>query len=453
MLIIGNLARETRAKTGTHSVQQAPMLLREFSLHALANQFFHEAGLVRMLFWLPEKFKPDIFSLVPWTRNGFNVALDMGLHMSEVASVQSTEAVYQSRSKVYARRTRSKELVASNARHVAKTMREAGMVVPVGRDAQVIDQAGSAPSKRANLLSPLQKIAATPAELRKTIDQTRTRLRELWPAARAKHQTKAVTLTYPQVQPAVDDYGKGLPGNKLNWWRSKILIDIGLSMINIEAGFKAIEESVKSSPELDDLRNEIFALNSEFVDICGKVAVRTRSCVSDLLEDQIAFFQSPPLLNVDQRVYEPLQAQPSDFWPSQNNLALFDFLPKSRDLSVPDLASTDEVVRFCADFVQEIMSHKTRSLPRALDVVGVNAAKDLIPMVPAITDPRKGGRLNPHSLRARMVTAEMLEGLVKAYFEWPFRPVSWELALAESAGGHGEAEADEAEVDEKPESS
>jgi transcription factor 1 len=36
-------------------------------------------------------------------------------------------------------------------------------------------------------------------------------------------------------------------------------------------------------------------------------------------------------------------------------------------------------------------------------------------------------------MSVRMLTPEMVEGLVKAFLEWPFRPSTVELALAQDA--------------------
>ncbi|KAF2207370.1 hypothetical protein CERZMDRAFT_91799 [Cercospora zeae-maydis SCOH1-5] len=57
-------------------------------------------------------------------------------------------------------------------------------------------------------------------------------------------------------------------------------------------------------------------------------------------------------------------------------------------------------------------------------------------MVPAITDPRKGGRLDPKHMKVRQLTSEMLEGLIKAWFEWPFKPDGWELNFRAQEIGH-----------------
>jgi hypothetical protein len=43
-----------------------------------------------------------------------------------------------------------------------------------------------------------------------------------------------------------------------------------------------------------------------------------------------------------------------------------------------------------------------------------------------------------------MLTPEMMEGLVKAFMEWPFRPTAVEMALAQDSG-YGTQDDDETE--------
>ena len=190
-----------------------------------------------------------------------------------------------------------------------------------------------------------------------------------------------------------------------------------------------MEDAEIEQAVLDQLRAQVLSLDALINSIVEKAPDRTSNFIEHLVEDQIAFYSPSPLMAWDRRSYEPLQAQASDFWPNFE-MTLLDFTPKSIDLTVPDLADSRECARFCNDLLRTLFSSKNQPLPLVLDRVGVNASKDLIPMVPAITDVRRGGRLNPNNLKVQMVTTEMIEGLVKAFFEWPFRPEKWELTLA-----------------------
>lgn len=59
-------------------------------------------------------------------------------------------------------------------------------------------------------------------------------------------------------------------------------------------------------------------------------------------------------------------------------------------------------------------------LPEALDKLQ-HGLSQIMDSCPSLRDPDKGGRMNMHHLRVRVLTAEMIEELVKAYRDWPFK--------------------------------
>lgn len=432
LLVIGNLARQPRAKANTHSVAQAQLMLHQLGRHALANQYFQNAGLVRMMLWLPEVYKPAILAAVPWLRSGFNVGLDMGLNISEAVFVESLDSIYQGRTNAFKQRRRRSGILDDLSNHdVQERMRKAEISPPQGRQLQSLDS-GSPPAVKSVVpVSPLSPNIGSVSELQAKIDITSSRLRDMFSWLRyaiTPNKAALATIEYPQAAVAVEEFLK-LSNQGLKKERITVLLDLALRLVNIETNFKELEDNNADRTSLGDLRKSILVLDHEFTDLFERASMYTKTAVQDLFEDQMAFFLSPSLLTLYQRSYQPLKADADEFWPKQD-LALFDIIPKGRDLAVPGLANSEEATRFCAELLQMLFTSRGLSLPQALDRVGVNAAKDLIPMVPAITDARKGGRLNPNNLRVRMVTEEMVEGLVKAFFEWPFRPQSWELALA-----------------------
>ncbi|KAK3071438.1 hypothetical protein LTR53_008643, partial [Teratosphaeriaceae sp. CCFEE 6253] len=144
----------------------------------------------------------------------------------------------------------------------------------------------------------------------------------------------------------------------------------------------------------------------------------------------------------------PLKADPTEFWP-HNQLMLLDMVPKPRDLAVPDLMSRSEGAKLCELLLRSLLQSTTKTFAEALDSMGPNAARDLIPMIPAAFDTRTGGRMNPYNIRTRMLSEDTIEGLVKAWVEWPFKPSLEDLELAADSGGGGEGDeaADAAEVE------
>lgn len=124
---------------------------------------------------------------------------------------------------------------------------------------------------------------------------------------------------------------------------------------------------------------------------------------------------------------------------------LLDIVPKPHTLGVEGLTSDARGAGILSLIVKALFTNSAAGLAEMLDRIAPNAAKDLVPMVPAMRDPRRGGRLEAKRLRVRLVTAEMLEGLVRAWAEWPFRPLAEELELVAEELGVGEEDGDEDE--------
>ena len=124
----------------------------------------------------------------------------------------------------------------------------------------------------------------------------------------------------------------------------------------------------------------------------------------------------PSTLHRDRRPYEPLQIQADEIWP-QYELTLLDIVPSPRDLSAPGIADRREGTKLCQELLKHLYNSPKLPVPVALDRIAPNAAQDLIPEIPTITDARRGGRLDVSKMSVRMLTPEMVEELVKAFLE------------------------------------
>lgn len=433
--------------------------LQELVLFAMANDClakagFFEAGLVRMLWWVPDESKEHLVSAnIPSNRSALDVGLDMAFGISEVAGVKSMHSLLDTSVSLFRKRLDILDSIVSA--QVATRMQERGLIVP--RSEEPIPSQIK-PGKQVNVLSPLANLTHDAATLENHITVLAARLEEIfnwagsWRVQTEKNgdlvQASLDSLQYPQSDAIeVTRRGRSISADKSGRARRVVLLDLGLRLLNAEASCNEVAEKSSLDREtLDGLRERILALGKRYNELaeCGGSKIVT--VVNEFLEDQLAFFSSSPLISWDRRSYEPFQIAPEDLFPT-NDVALLDFMPKAVDLSVPDLADAREGAKLCAQLLKSLFSMKSQSLPVVLERIAVNASKDLIPQVPAITDARKGGRLNPEDLKVRMLTTEMIEGLVKAWFEWPFRPQSWELSLV-----NGEAEGDEAAQSESEES-
>ena len=134
-------------------------------------------------------------------------------------------------------------------------------------------------------------------------------------------------------------------------------------------------------------------------------------------DDRRAFAMDPPLLMWDRRKAEPLLAKEDDFYGS-GKVALLDFQPKRRD----EMPMTSEQSLYFDMISTCIFGPRGQTTLRHLKTIAPGAFEALVPQVPAIRDPRKGGRYDIDSVRARVLTLEMIHGLAVAWDNWAFKP-------------------------------
>ena len=109
-------------------------------------------------------------------------------------------------------------------------------------------------------------------------------------------------------------------------------------------------------------------------------------------------------------------------------------------------AKTLDVIR---DLLAIIMWRRGKLVAEALDGIGLDASADLIAEAPDITDPTKGGRLDHRQLKAQNLTRAMMEQLIVAFNEWPFRPTDADMRDMSVMVGQSDAIEEEASL-EKP---
>ncbi|KAK5173168.1 uncharacterized protein LTR77_003290 [Saxophila tyrrhenica] len=447
LLIIGNLARrgnQRRVFVNDRTFELQRLVLFAMAKDLLSKSGFFEAGLVRMLWWLPDLAKPSAMSAnLPNNRSSFNVGLDTAFTTSEVSGVKPMSSLLDTHYNKQARRLEELDVLMAQQTALRAKSTTSTPERSVKRRLPKADRFTKEMKKRAaELLSPLDSLAETSEDLSTKIDTVSARLTEIskWAGTFRVAKTRdedvirsaLQTLQFPQCNSldAIHHNMNTKSEDEFANARMIATVDLGLRIIHLEASVKEVEDrGVTKEEEVKKLQTRILAINKQFRKLIQKGGERLMNDVSRLLEDQMACFSPTTLLSWDNRSYEPLQASQTDFYP-ETEVALLDMMPKSVDLSVPDLADSVESTKVFAQLITSLLLNKKQPLPMALERIAVNAGKDLVPQVPAITDARKGGRLDPRNVRARMLTTEMLEGLVKAWFEWPFRPQSWQLSLA-----------------------
>ena len=436
LLVIGNLERMYVSRR----IDVASLLSHQTPYAALANDLFHRSGLVRMLWWAPERIKHHVFPRNPALQSSFSNGIEMGVEPREVAGVTSVQ-VLQDTNMFSRKRPALYDKIATE--NVAKRMSDSGLSPPEGRELLGADYLkGTDVSKNAHK-SPFESMAKTAAELQAKIDSARARMKELAVADNATMSKLQESMEYPQSHAMISEYAARL---KISRVRGPLFLDLAIGVLNFEANYKELEEKGVEPQSLNILKAAIFKFDADLTELAKKFSVNQHTIMIDVQEEQIAFYMTPQHSALDRRTFEPLKLNETDFFPPSNNLFLMDLMPKTRDLSVPDLADNREASRICAEMLRQLFAARTRSVVDALNTFAVNAGQDLVPMVPTICDVRRGGRLDARNMRVRMLTEEMIEGLVKAFFEWPFRPQTWEVtAMGHDAAVEGKARDDREE--------
>ena len=135
-------------------------------------------------------------------------------------------------------------------------------------------------------------------------------------------------------------------------------------------------------------------------------------------DDRRAFEMDPPLLMWDRRNAEPLTAKEDDFHQPQE-LALVDFRINP-DSHIPSTTSDQDM--YYDMLASALLAPKGPTTAKHLNSVGPGAYQALLKHVSTFKDPRKGGRRDVESVRARTMTPEMLRELALAWDQWAFKP-------------------------------
>ncbi|KAM3422469.1 hypothetical protein BST61_g2817 [Cercospora zeina] len=482
ILVIGSLNRMQTVKNRGKLFSGSLASMYQFCYGALVNGYMHESGPVRMLLWTPEQDRIQFIPERAMYRNKSDATISIAMHVQTAVAVQPV--IKRKRQNEWSSRSRWSGLHLASEEVVRARAEQRGMKVPRNRQIFHItpgDRSGS--TKQAAESSPYELRYETKEQLEQAIDglvrhwNARTEGGQGMPlrdGSRLKRTVGQVCeyLAFPELADALcEDPGKSYKAAESAKARSEemiqqgslpnmemepsarqgerhrlstlsgvdariaVLADAALRGVNLEIHCKILEEQ----------GYDVTELKGKLVDFADMVVQESRAVkilavdFQRLVDDWTSFFAPSQLLMSDRRHYEPLQADPSDFSP-QGNLCLLDCIPTNCDLEVPGLADRRTAALAFRDIVGYLYQTKNQSVTTMLEKLAPNASIDLVNMVPAITDPKKGGRLDPRHLKVRQLTSEMLEGLTKAWFEWPFKPERWELNFGASEVDYSKAD-------------
>lgn len=452
ILLTGNLWRKYATQNKAKYVDHSTLLLQHMTWTGLTNDIFQRSGLVRQLWWAPDEAKKSIFPTAVRGKRSYDLGLHMGASVTEVAGTSRIERLKRAAA---AESPRTPWIDAAVLGRVEQRMAEKGMEIPPNRKmaaameaTKVEDDPHVADSVLATSCTTIDELKAAIEKFNIWLETVKEEMSNVKSQAMDRHpdggmmpeQIIDLRNTFVRYQQSIDAFESRRPftgdlvASPVGHVRAIIAMDMEARLLNLEAEYAAVRDT---NPDLDALaacRASILASSKASATVSSKyTGDRKREAMQHLVDDIVSAESQPSTLHRDRRQYEPLQIQADEIWP-QYELTLLDVVPSPRDLSAPGIADRREGTKLCQELLKHLYNSPKLPVPVALDRIAPNAAQDLIPEIPTITDARRGGRLDVSKMSVRMLTPEMVEELVKAFLEWPFRPSAVEMALAQDAG-------------------
>lgn len=423
LLVTGSFAYDP-VMPGLGFSSMARQVISRFTKSAWSNELFHAYGHVRMLLWVNAEDSDFLLPKAIAQPQKFPMGLQKICNTSIIASPRSLPRVPGRQG---AGRDFRTELEGSA--QVLAAMRQAGLEVPVHRRDNLhafahkffgestangdLGVRGSLDS----LIEMERQGISTQGLLPEMVRERVAMEDEIAKGVREEFKTKPKGPT-KQRKPMLGPDGKRLAylraqTKNLQHKREKrnALVDKAEEIYRMECFVLNTESEVKRQEAQANL--DVF--NAEY-EREKSALTRSEQVLLDAECDDRLALRSPILrLKWDKRPFEPLLIHDGEVWPA-GRPSLLDITPEPR----PEDESFQDVEYF-QDFLIPILANGSLIVSQALGSVAPGASQ-LIEKVPALRDPAKGGRLNMDHFRARMLTGEMLDSLVKAYREWPFRP-------------------------------
>ena len=189
------------------------------------------------------------------------------------------------------------------------------------------------------------------------------------------------------------------------------LANIGEAMYRLECKILGMQDG----PEKDAAMEELEKLDASWEAGHEKLPSNYTRAPGTELDDRLGLRAPPsPRVQWDNRSFEPLTMRMNEAWPT-NRLSLIstESVPQPTD-------RFPEYFEWLGDFISGLYGMSADSVPEALDKMQHGLAS-IIDDCPSLKDPAKGGRLQMKHFRVRLLTSEMIEELLEAYKNWPFK--------------------------------
>ncbi|KAI8939411.1 hypothetical protein NX059_003193 [Plenodomus lindquistii] len=429
VLVTGSLVWDPRLP-GLGFDSMAKQLFNHFASAAGSNDIFHAFGLVRTLFWVQhEDFSPVIADSISSLHKA-NRYLELTHNMTLVVNGERSE-----RGVGRASSGREPQYELESLIRTLKRARANGFEIPPHRRSGTYNYAEEI--ERLTKGTGIMRVEAMQEFLRKQ-HAAGNPTTGLLQKSYIDHYNDGLSLTekYPDV--ALDSIvgtGKALktligahPGyNEIQaFMKKRHLLKAGLRMKTIIEACADIAEKMynlevkalgmKDGAKRDALIKEIEGLDQEWHQGIANITPNFQPSAPNEVDERLSMRTPPsPRIQWDQRPFEPLTMKSNEVWP-QNRLSLISTEPIPR----PYKEDIPDYTEWVQDFVFSLYNIPSEPIGRALDRMQ-HGMSDIIKHCPSLKDPKKGGRLMMNHFRVRMLTVEMLEELVTAYKNWPFK--------------------------------
>ena len=406
ILIIANLVGQLSQVMGESKYRTSPSAIMkaiDYSRAARHRTGFHKYGPTRMLMWLSHEDKRSLLPRTVGYRGKLAVCMEAHSNLEEIVGFPHVSDPIR----------REDALDIESRKRVAERMREKSIKIPPHRQIKLEDRR---------------------YDFSQTSRHWHKEVQELEEGFRAGKFTKYAEG--PAATP--DDEHIPQTGNRKrprNYTPEFKRMRAFRNTINAENNtIDKINSVLKSQERIDQMdldlhredikpseREEIIkALNASIRDYKSELRLLTKKQLTRLYfldDDRRAIAMDPPLLMWDRREAEPLLAREDEFHiPAQ--IALLDFRPKMTN----EFPMTLEQSIYFDMISTSLLSPTGHAGLERLKTTAPGAFEALVPQVPAIQDPAKGGRYDIDSVRARTIIPEIYHSLALAWDKWAFKP-------------------------------
>ncbi|KAI9860295.1 MAG: hypothetical protein M1813_006184 [Trichoglossum hirsutum] len=408
LLFLANLASHPEKKFGDFK-SISHLMIHQLITAIRRHEIFQRYGLVRMLIWTKDIEKKALLPRTVANRRRFTVQAEMACEkIQEVAGAEGGPG----------KNRRDMVLDIASSKRVAIVTGQDDIKIPENRKGSIDEAIQEGHSQ-----------GATGIEGHDTYASGRLWHQELNELERGYRNNEFSRF--------VTEVGRQWGRNRVFTQEYKRLAHLRAFALTMKKKNTVVDKLLKREEELEMAEELAMLMGSEQRDEeLAKLAEKYKDeltafseSVQDKLalasDDRKALTMDPPLLMWDRRTKEPIIVKAEEFQPQQP-LTLLDLHPKPFPAG---LCRTSDSQTYFDFVVSCLFLQPKQSVVRGLDTLAPGAADDIVPLAPSLRDPKKGGRRNLEQLRVRMLTAEMIEELVVAWENWPFKPSMGELML------------------------